>query len=84
MGFMAYELVANPDVQQRLYEEILAMETQLGGEKVSYENIQSLKYLDQVVCETLRMWPPTPVSFQIDIYRRNFILIHIHACLHPR
>lgn len=57
MGFMAYELVCNPDVQEKLYEEIREMNSQLDGEKITYEQIQGMKYLDQTVSETLRKWP---------------------------
>lgn len=55
LTFAAYELVANPDVQQKLYEEIA--EVQLGGKRITYDVIQKMKYLDQVVSETLRKWP---------------------------
>lgn len=61
MGFLAYELVVNPEIQQKLYEEIRKMNDTLDGRKITYEQIQSLKYLDQVLSETLRKWPPAPV-----------------------
>ncbi|GBP50384.1 Cytochrome P450 9e2 [Eumeta japonica] len=51
-----HELAINPDVQRKLYEEI----QNLGGHKtaLSYEMIQTMKYLDMVVNETLRKWAP--------------------------
>lgn len=58
---MAYELAINPDIQQKLYLEIQAMEDELDGKTVSYEKIQGMKYLDQVVSETLRKWPVASV-----------------------
>lgn len=58
LSFAAYEMVVNPDVQQRLYEEIAANEAELNGERLTYENIQKMKYLDQVVSEILRKWSP--------------------------
>lgn len=61
MTFMAYELVANPEVQKKLQAEIDEMNETLNGKKVNYEQIQGLKYMDQVVCETLRMWPAAPI-----------------------
>lgn len=61
MSSTAYELVCNPEVQQKLYEEIAGMNQQLNGQKISYEMIQGMKYLDQVICETLRKWPAAPV-----------------------
>lgn len=63
MSFMAYELVCNPDVQKRLFEEIREMHDKLDGRNITYEQIQGLKYLDQVVSETLRKWPVAPVSY---------------------
>lgn len=54
MTFMSYELMANPDVQKKLQQEIDDMNDELGGKKVNYEQIQGMKYMDQVVCETLR------------------------------
>ncbi|XP_031630672.1 probable cytochrome P450 9f2 [Contarinia nasturtii] len=63
LQFVAYELSINPDVQQRLYEEIAKTNEQLGGKRITYDAIQKMKYLDQVTCETLRKWPSLP---QID------------------
>lgn len=60
LTFVGYELVANPDIQQRLYEEVATTNDQLGGKRISYDGIQKMKYLDQVVCETLRKWPSLP------------------------
>lgn len=60
MTFMSYELMVNPDVQKKLQREIDDMNDELGGKKVNYEQIQGMKYMDQVVCETLRKWPPAP------------------------
>lgn len=66
MSFMAYELTVNTDVQRKLQEEIDELNEQLDGKRVNYEQIQSMKYMDQVVCETLRLWPPAPA---VDRYR---------------
>jgi cytochrome P450 family 9 len=61
MGFIGYELTVNPEVQEKLYQEIQEMEYELDGKTINYEQIQKLKYLDQVVCEALRKWPPAAV-----------------------
>lgn len=58
LTFLAYELMVNQDVQQKLYEEIEEVNEQLDGKPVTYDSIQRMKYLDQVVCEGLRKWPP--------------------------
>lgn len=62
MGFLAYELVSNQEIQQKLYDEIREMNDDLDGKKITYEQIQKLKYLDQTISETLRKWPAAPVS----------------------
>ena len=58
--FMAHELTVNPDVQQRLYEEIVATNDELNGKTLTYEALQKMKYLDMVVTETLRRWTLGP------------------------
>lgn len=63
---MAYELMRNPEIQEKLHDEILECEEGLGdGELISYEKLQSLKYLDQVVSEVLRVWPAAPGTDRI-------------------
>ncbi|XP_015838531.2 cytochrome P450 9e2-like [Tribolium castaneum] len=56
-SFMAYELAIHPEIQQKLQAEI----DSVGG--VTYESLLSMKFLDQVVSESLRLWPP---GFQIE------------------
>jgi len=60
-SYMAYELIINPDVQQKLYEECSAVHKSLGGKPIDYETLHKMKYLDQVIQETLRKWPSVPV-----------------------
>ncbi|KAJ3645263.1 hypothetical protein Zmor_022932 [Zophobas morio] len=70
-SLMAHELAVNPDVQKKLQEEIDDVRQQY-GEKVPYEALLSMKYLDQVVSETLRLWPP---AFQTDrCCNRNYTI----------
>ncbi|XP_055306358.1 uncharacterized protein LOC129570685 [Sitodiplosis mosellana] len=63
LSFTSYELAANPDIQQKLYEEIIGTDQELGGKRITYDALQKMKYLDQVICESLRKWPP---STQVD------------------
>ncbi|XP_011647775.1 cytochrome P450 9e2-like [Pogonomyrmex barbatus] len=56
MCFMAHEIGVNPDVQNKLREEIDNVLKQTNG-KPTYEAINHMKYLDAVVNETLRMYP---------------------------
>lgn len=58
LAFTSYELAVNPEVQDRLYEEIVETNSQLKGKSLSYDNLQSMKYMDMVISEALRKWPP--------------------------
>lgn len=57
-SFTAHEICANPEVQSKLIDEIDGVVNSLNGKKLTYEVIQKMKYLDMVVSESLRMWPP--------------------------
>ncbi|XP_076618276.1 cytochrome P450 6k1-like [Colletes latitarsis] len=57
MSFTLYELALNMEIQRTLRKEILDALEESGG-KITYEMITSLPYLDMVVSETLRMYPP--------------------------
>lgn len=61
LSFTSYELLMNPQVQQKLYEEILAVEQQLAGKPLDYDSLMGMNYLDCIVSESLRKWPPAIV-----------------------
>ena len=44
MSFMVYELVCNPVIQHKLFDEILEMNNELDDKKISYEQIQGLNF----------------------------------------
>ncbi|XP_058462583.1 cytochrome P450 9e2-like [Malaya genurostris] len=58
--FLIYELIRNPDIQKTLKDEIDQTNKSLGGGPLTYEVLQKMKYLDMVVSESLRIWPPAP------------------------
>lgn len=58
MCLAVHELAVNKDVQMRLVDEIDEVRQQLNGKPLSYEVLQKMPYLDMVVSETLRKWPP--------------------------
>ena len=64
MCFMAHELAANPDVQERLINEVDET-VEVCQEKLTYEALLSMKYMDMVVSETLRKWPNAVVSDRV-------------------
>lgn len=67
MSFMAHELTCNQDIQEELYQEIHSMNEDLEGKPINYEQVQSLKYLDQVICETMRKWPAAPMTDRVCV-----------------
>ena len=60
MSFAAHEIAVNPDVQAKLFAEINETQADLNGKTITYDILQKMKYLDQVVCETLRFWSAAP------------------------
>lgn len=54
----AYELARNRDVQQELIDEVDAVLSTLNGKPISYEALHKMKFLDQVISESLRFHPP--------------------------
>ncbi|XP_045448629.1 cytochrome P450 9e2-like [Melitaea cinxia] len=50
-----HELAINPDIQEKLYQEIRKFKEKYGD--LTYENINHLKYLDCVLNESSRKWP---------------------------
>lgn len=56
-AFALYELALQPDLQNTLRKEIVEALDKSGG-KITYDLIMTSTYLDMVVSETLRMYPP--------------------------
>ncbi|XP_077490066.1 cytochrome P450 3A21-like [Amblyomma americanum] len=56
MSFMAYLLAKHQDIQDRLREEVLAVLERDGA--FTYDNVFGIKYLDQVISESLRYYSP--------------------------
>nr|CAD7200834.1 unnamed protein product [Timema douglasi] len=66
ISFASYFLTIYENVQQRLQTEIDNMLENTGG-KLIYEEIIALKYLDMVISETLRMYPPAPAMDRVCV-----------------
>ncbi|XP_073821343.1 cytochrome P450 6a16 [Musca autumnalis] len=56
MSYGLYELAKNPDKQDILRQEILDV-LQKHNNKLTYEAMMEMSYLDQVISETLRLYP---------------------------
>ncbi|EDO33558.1 predicted protein, partial [Nematostella vectensis] len=57
LSFVAYSLATNPDVQEKLQREIDSVWTE-EDQMPSYDTVHNLPYLDMVISETLRLYPP--------------------------
>jgi len=57
IGFLIQELAKHPDMQEKFIQEIDKILGQYEGQVV-YEAVASMTYLDMIVSEVLRMYPP--------------------------
>ena len=55
--FTLYELMRHPDVVTKAREQV---EAALGNSAPRFEHLAQLGYLDQILKETLRLWPTAP------------------------
>ncbi|CAF1295808.1 unnamed protein product [Rotaria sordida] len=55
MSCFFYVMATEPVIQEKVYEEICQ---ELGDDEVTHEKLNQLPYLDMVISETLRMYPP--------------------------
>ena len=55
LAFTCYQLAKNPEIQEKLRNEINSMyKGNPTKESLTYEDLQKMPYLEQVICETLR------------------------------
>jgi cytochrome P450 family 4 len=59
--FVLYAIAQNPEVQQKVYEELIAVLGPDYKKEIKYGDIQELKYLDIVIKEAHRLYPPVPL-----------------------
>ncbi|KAJ8911313.1 hypothetical protein NQ315_017008 [Exocentrus adspersus] len=57
MNFAIYELCKNPSIQEKVREEIRDVLQRHGGQ-LTHEGLAEMKYMQQVLDETLRIYPP--------------------------
>ncbi|XP_053670574.1 cytochrome P450 6a22-like [Anopheles nili] len=92
MSFCLYELAKSGPVQEKLRSSIVAALDETDGQ-LSYDMVMSLGYLDQVVNETLRMYPPVDYLFRVSncdypiehlgtIPRGTLVVVPVHALHH--
>jgi cytochrome P450 family 6 len=60
MTFALYEFSKHPELQDKVREEVNTVLAKHEG-KITYDAIQEMKYMDQVINETLRKYPAVPL-----------------------
>ncbi|XP_071648923.1 cytochrome P450 9e2-like [Temnothorax longispinosus] len=68
MCFAAHELAVNQDIQDRLREEVQQHLAEGNGE-ISYELLSKMSYMDMVISETLRKYPPSIFTDRLCVKR---------------
>lgn len=58
--FVARQLAANSDIQERLYDEFCKVKDRIGDTSLTYDVLNGMKYCEMVVNEALRMCPLAP------------------------
>ncbi|KAF8796723.1 Cytochrome P450 3A11 like protein [Argiope bruennichi] len=57
LSFVMYNLALYEDIQERVHKELVDALEETNGE-LTYDALQSMKYMDNVISETLRLYPP--------------------------
>ncbi|XP_016928886.3 probable cytochrome P450 6g2 [Drosophila suzukii] len=83
MAFAMYELAKDADVQQRLREEIRDALVESGGQ-VTLKMIESLEFLQMILQEVLRMYPPLPFLDRECTSGRDYSLAPFHNFVVPK
>ncbi|XP_025106015.1 cytochrome P450 3A19-like [Pomacea canaliculata] len=80
LQYLTYLLALNPDRQEKLYHEIIAA---IGHAAPTYNNVMSIKYLDNCVWEALRCFPPAVTIIRVAAETRTIkgVLIPAGICI---
>lgn len=63
-AWLAYVLASHPDVEQNLIAEIDAVSDGDPDYDLQYADLMTLPYMTQVIKETLRIYPPMPITIR--------------------
>lgn len=64
MSAVVFELARRPDIQSKLRREV---DETLRGKRPTFEDLKSMVYLNRVIKETLRMYPPIPFNGRVAV-----------------
>uniref|UniRef100_A0AAU7N4W7 unspecific monooxygenase n=1 Tax=Maruca vitrata TaxID=497515 RepID=A0AAU7N4W7_MARVT len=65
MSFMIHEMALNPDIQERIHEEVCQVYKKHNGE-LTYESVKDMPYLGMVFDETLRKYAVAGLLFRVS------------------
>ncbi|XP_071648800.1 cytochrome P450 9e2-like [Temnothorax longispinosus] len=68
MCYAAHELAVNQDIQDRLREEV-QQHLAKDNDEISYESLSKMSYMDMVISETLRKYPPAIITDRLCVKR---------------
>jgi cytochrome P450 / NADPH-cytochrome P450 reductase len=63
-GWLAYVLATHPDVEAKMIAEIDAITAGNPDYDLQYDDLMALPYMTQIIKETLRIYPPMPVTIR--------------------
>ncbi|XP_014772532.1 cytochrome P450 3A8 [Octopus bimaculoides] len=69
LGFFSYILATQPEIQQKVYDEVMDV---IGDKVPTFEDLNKLSYLDMCISEILRLYPP---SFRLQRYAKETVKI---------
>ncbi|XP_024941659.1 cytochrome P450 6k1 isoform X2 [Cephus cinctus] len=64
-SFCIHYLAAYPEIQERAREEAMAIKEKYGS--FTYESLSEAKYIESIIQETLRLYPPMPILNRICV-----------------
>jgi cytochrome P450 family 4 len=73
-----YNLAKYPQIQQKAFEEIQSVMGDDAGKEITMNDLNELHYLELVIKESLRLFPPVPfigrvMVEEIALSKRHFI-----------
>lgn len=77
-----YLLAVNPNIQDKLYEEIITIFPE--DKSLEYEELNSLHYMEMVINETMRLFPPIPFVGRLatDDLKLNTVDLNVPKGVH--
>ncbi|XP_037933935.1 probable cytochrome P450 4d14 [Teleopsis dalmanni] len=65
ISYTCYLIARHPEIQQKLFDEIREVIGDDKNKPITMKDLQELKYLDIVIKESLRFYPPVPIIGRI-------------------